>query len=1745
MSGKDSSDPVLLSTPDRESQPSSSDLETAHSKPVPGQSRKFVILPPILPSEERRRYKDMPEKGKILDIEPPVDEVMGEYRDDQGRDWYYARYQQGITHRFRKRTFEMNHEDLVQTYKMRKANGLLPHFDPTGHDVHPKARPIVVLKIDKRRTGPAFADVVPDSEEDGEDEDEEENSSEDEDEYGAPSRRLRRISHTKRSTLPFSPTKTRSQRVYVVQESEDEDDAGSAAPRRRSTRNRKPMKIDIDEYSGASSDGGDSDDYATSRKAKAKNSTKKKKSRHGSASRPTYGFFRPVADINYDPFSDDESSALRAHRSVCEKCHRGPTHVLQAAAQKKKKGKGRRKKTSDDELEPDSTDEVERLGELGGWVRCLKCPVTAHWHCLANTQRDEILKATRERDRKLWIDANPDDAVNVEKHGPTKRPGLDISETTEFICGSCMKGGICMTCMEAAVEPDPSRVQKPQDASITNPVPTDPDNTNTKENDVARELRFRCFTCKRLSHYDHLPKPPNHVADTVAEIAEHYQRNWLCHDCASFTYPLDKILAWRPYPVNAVEPPRSLDETPNYKSPLPREYLVKWEERSYRRLNWVPHMWLLSTHPSKLRNFLTGGSKVELLATSRKQIELEEPASIFDEVDQSRASSVKPGTSTPQLLQDAIPDAESRIPPEWKTVDRILDIRLWCSKPKKKAVNKDKGTLRRTSSDEEMEDDTDNSFGSDYNAAFSSGEQPHNSLLETVDDWEERTGDDFTTENIELVVWAFIKWDDLGYDEASWDSPPQKTDITYQAFESALSRYINSRTVQVPKLKAHEISAYENRPKDEYKRKYALLDAADLNLGQQPELKLMPFQVDGFNWLVDNWWNKQPCILADEMGLGKTVQIATFIGKIAFEWKAFPALVVVPNSTITNWVREFERWAPNLRVVPFYGESKAREVIKNFELRHKTKEAGTTGAKFHVLVTTYEALLGQKDFTPVFRNQPRWEILVIDEGQRLKSDKSLLFRKLNELNSIHRIIMTGTPLNNNIRELFNLMNFLDPEQWNDLEAMEKEHEELTEDLIKQLHSRLRPYFLRRIKSEVLQLPPKNEVIVPVSMTPLQKEIYRRILSHNLELLAALTKPDAKTGVQSKGRINNVLMQLRKCLQHPYLCFEDIEPAGLPPQETHEKLIDASAKLRLLKSLLPKLKARGHRVLLFSQFVIGLNIIEDFLIGEGMKYLRLDGNTKGTERQKGMDEFNRPGSDVFIYLLTTRAGGVGINLFSADTVIIYDPDFNPHQDLQAIARAYRFGQQKTCLVFKLMVRASAEERIVQVGKKKMVLDHLIVQKMDDDDSAGENVQSILGYGAQALFESGNESTNDIAYTDHDVDNLIEKTEKEGDQDESAKDGAAAFSFAKIWTADRETLEEVRDEDQGDSWTTTLQLITAEHEKMQQQEVVATGRGVRRKAAVQPQAGVYVEDTPKAPPTKNKSKSTASSISDGSAYGVSEISDDDASTRTDASVGMQDIEMIVPPPPMPKKIKKSKELGSFTAIQNTVNTCGLCGKRHGDRLGECAMTDKSENLAEFREMLILHADDEPFEEREAAVEAIDRVLHHRGHLSLITGQPLYPVVKQSMQNFVVKKSKPQLANGSWPSAAASASAPVAGPSQSSKIQAAASTSVGGAPSCTAGSSKRAPSPTRLISESAKAKKAKLTEEPCCVVCEQTYHILVDCPLVKAGPRSVVKEIKRLEDSPETGDTVKDLKLILKKQKQRELALAADNNDASRNL
>ncbi|KAI0307674.1 SNF2 family N-terminal domain-containing protein [Multifurca ochricompacta] len=1532
-------------------------------------------------------------------------------------------------------------------------------------------------------------------------------------------------------------------RVRTLGKSENRETSilHGAGPARRSNRIRTSLKTLGGDHDYEDGESGSLSDEEISPGRDFQSKSEPIIPRRGRASRAAYGHIRSIADLEYDEL---EHGPLSAHRSTCERCQRKPTHIL-LEQQRRQSKRGKAKRKSIDEFEDDS-DSEDKLASLGGWIRCLKCPLATHWRCLAGTQRDKILNAVQARDLMALEAAHGKDVVGTGSISvdnsksqdrlipmPPKRSGLESHQTTEFICSFCSKGGTCMGCKDVALEPEPFGTQKVEEH--TSPpglmvvIGTDPavpegmtsfsernpaTGTQRPEATVSsRELLFRCRLCKRLSHYAHLPLPDVMTGNKGEEansevIAKYYQRDqgWSCADCVSFVFRAEKILAWRPDPPNAQQPELPPSESISSKIHLPREYLVKWQDRSYRRVQWVPHGWLTSVHAGLLRNFLNHGPKVELLDYAVREDQVANAASeggIGGANKESEDSRFKSEGHSERIALTAIPDAERRIPPAWKTVDRVLDVLMWSPRKQRSKTSKRKVGKERTSS-VGVDTTSDLDAQREWNEAFHLGEEPSTQNTMTIDEWEAQKEDDLSFDDISHVVWAFIKWDDLGYDEATWDSPPRAEEPGHPAFKIAFRCFLDSR----------------GQP----------------DLGQQNQLKLMSFQIDGFNWLCDNWWNHQPCILADEMGLGKTVQIVTFIGNIIKLFDAAPILVVVPNSTITNWVREFSSWVPGIRVVPFYGEAKSREVIKRYELMHSTKIEGTTGAKYHVLVTTYD-IITSKDFNMVIKSVPRWEVLIVDEGQRLKNDHSLLFKKLNELKVSHRVIMTGTPLNNNIRELFNLMNFLDPNEWGDLKQLAKEHEELTEDLVKELHNRLRPYFLRRLKGQVLQLPPKNEVIVPVSLTPLQKEVYKSVLGMQICCVDSLIyNPSKKPRTSS---MSNILMDLRKCIQHPYLVSHEIEPQGLSPPEAHSRLVAGSAKLRLLQALLPKLKAREHRVLLFSQFVIALDIIEDFLEGEGFKYLRLDGNTKQSERQKGMDEFNRPGSDVFIYLLSTRAGGVGINLWSADTVIIFDPDFNPHQ---AIARAHRYGQTKPCLVLKLMAKDTAEERIIQAGKKKLVLDHVIVQKMDDEEGGGD-VRSILTYGAQALFDE-TVASRDITYTDQDLDKLIEKTEVEGEQVEDASEEAGhTFSFAKVWTAENDTLEEMDDQAHGhtgpiDSWAHTLDLILKENVKMKAAE--RTGRGVRRKAAIAAgnQQKLDFLDTPvKDKPRGRKQKRSRSTLSDESdIYVNANLSQSENSSDGLANEVVR--EDIVEPgvtatsrPQVQTGLSETQGppllVSNVTAHPEETPLCAMCGNIHR---GTCEMTERSENLVHYRQILFTDQTGESFEERRDAIAIIDYTLEKRGELHLIHNQPLRLIEKgksgasvsaqgvnsdvRTVQSSDFRpKTSSNLQRGVVISNLPSSSTDRAGPPETSTLGST--------------SSKRSSD-----SQGSTKKRQKMSNYPGCPVCGGPHHLVKDCPVTAAGPKSIYAAILRLGSQPEQSATVAALRGVLEKQEKRTL-------------
>jgi chromodomain-helicase-DNA-binding protein 4 len=629
---------------------------------------------------------------------------------------------------------------------------------------------------------------------------------------------------------------------------------------------------------------------------------------------------------------------------------------------------------------------------------------------------------------------------------------------------------------------------------------------------------------------------------------------------------------------------------------------------------------------------------------------------------------------------------------------------------------------------------------------------------------------------IREVSKALIKYKGLPYEEAVWEKVPEPDDGSrWTDFVTAYNDWVLGRYTHLPKP-----AALKNRIEKVRSQKFT-----ELEKEKQPENlvggQLMNYQLEGLNWIYHSWHGQKNCILADEMGLGKTIQVIAWMAMMVLDINCYPFLIVVPNSTVLNWRREIKQWAPQLRVVAYYGSSKARELAHDYELFPNQKRE--RDLRTHVVITSYEAAIDPSS-SRFFKSVP-WQGLVVDEGQRLKNDKGLLHGVLSSWKVPFRLLLTGTPLQNNARELFNLLQFLD-ETINAV-SLEEQYADMTNTKIAELHELIRPYILRRTKKQVLTfLPSMSQIIVPVTMTHLQKKLYKSILSKSPELLRVLF---SQSSVDKKERssMNNILMQLRKCLCHPFVYSKQIEERNLQALMLHRNLVEASSKLQLLELLLPKLRERGHRILIFSQFLDMLDIIEDFLEGLEMRYARLDGTVTSLEKQKRIEAFNAPDSSLFAFLLSTRAGGVGINLATADTVIILDPDFNPHQDLQALSRAHRIGQTKKVLCFQFMTRDSAEEKIVQIGRKKMALDHVIVQQLDEEDLAEKDVESILRHGAAALF-GDNDDSKDIKYDDLSVEKLLDRSQIEDTKTGTDQSAESQFSFARVWANEEAQLEE---------------------------------------------------------------------------------------------------------------------------------------------------------------------------------------------------------------------------------------------------------------------------------------------------------------------------------------------------------------------
>lgn len=638
-----------------------------------------------------------------------------------------------------------------------------------------------------------------------------------------------------------------------------------------------------------------------------------------------------------------------------------------------------------------------------------------------------------------------------------------------------------------------------------------------------------------------------------------------------------------------------------------------------------------------------------------------------------------------------------------------------------------------------------------------------------------RSGD-IDKARIKEVDEALIKYKGLGYEDAVWEKVPTPEDgDRWTDFVTAYDDWVLGRYTIAPKKGPLQARLEKTRSQPFTK----------LEKSKQPDIlqsgmELMKYQIDGLNWLYYQWYSKKNGILADEMGLGKTIQVIAFLATLIQAHSCFPFLVVVPNSTCPNWRREIKQWAPSLRVVTYFGSGQARNMAYRYELFPEGKKS----LACHIVVTSYDAAADES--CRRFFRSVKWAGLIVDEGQRLKNDNSILYNALNALKIPFRLLLTGTPLQNNARELFNLLQFLDDNI--DAAQLEEEYEDMTKEKIIKLHDLIRPYILRRTKAQVLTfLPPMAQIIVPLSMSVLQKKLYKSILAKNPELLKALFSAERQLKPNERASLSNILMQLRKCLCHPFVYSQEIEERTDIAAISHRNLVEASAKLQFLELMLPKLKERGHRVLIFSQFLDMLNIIEDFLDGLEVGYRRLDGTIGSLEKQKRIDEFNAPDSPLFAFLLSTRAGGVGINLATADTVIILDPDFNPHQDIQALSRAHRIGQKKKVLCFQLMTRSSAEEKIVQIGRKKMALDHVVVESLDAEDMEDKDVESVLRHGAAELF-SENNADQDIKYDNNSIEKLLDRSQIEDTKTGADETAEAQFSFARVWANDSGALED---------------------------------------------------------------------------------------------------------------------------------------------------------------------------------------------------------------------------------------------------------------------------------------------------------------------------------------------------------------------
>ena len=536
------------------------------------------------------------------------------------------------------------------------------------------------------------------------------------------------------------------------------------------------------------------------------------------------------------------------------------------------------------------------------------------------------------------------------------------------------------------------------------------------------------------------------------------------------------------------------------------------------------------------------------------------------------------------------------------------------------------------------------------------------------------------------------------------------------------------------------------------------------DIQQQPSMlkfgKLKSYQIKGLQWLVSLYVNNLNGILADEMGLGKTIQtIALLCYIMENKHNEGPFLIIAPLATISNWVIEFNRWAPGIKIVVYKGPPAERRQLANQIKQEKHK--------YNAVLTTYEYIMKDK----YNLNKVTWQYIIVDEGHRMKNYKSKFTQTLGtQFNSVYRLLLTGTPLQNNLSELWALLNFLLPKIFNSCEDFEKwfnqpfssklpgeKNTELTEEqellIINRLHHILLPFLLRREKREVeKELPSKTEYVIKLQMSEWQKIVYQQMKEQGL------LAEDPSTGRIGKKALMNTMMQLRKICNHPYLFIDN-------NNEMLEKISDwiyqSSGKFEFLDRIIPKLLYFKHKILIFSQMTQLLNILEKYFMFKGIKCLRLDGTTKAEERGRQIELFSDNKNDYMIFILSTRAGGLGLNLQAADTVIIFDSDWNPQMDIQAQDRAHRIGQKHEVKVFRLISKKTIEEGILEKAAFKKNMDEKVIRAglYNSKYSESERRNKLMDI---LKNENKEEEEEDEILNDEQINEDISRTDEEFEQ-----------------------------------------------------------------------------------------------------------------------------------------------------------------------------------------------------------------------------------------------------------------------------------------------------------------------------------------------------------------------------------------------